>query len=158
MTKRVLNQKGLSLIELLATLSLLTIVGVLVFGVLINSLHIFEKQSDESDIRQEANLISNQLTTFYKINGNYKTNTNSDGVIEISSEKSDGTIEVREFSIPNYRIDVSPTDSTEGEQDKGSYSSRDISITISEIEDLSNKFTLNTNISRIKEDGTNEKT
>lgn len=144
-----INQKGLSLIEVLATLALLSIVSGLVFGVLINSLDIFEHESESNDVKQEANLVSNQLTTFYKMNGNYSAITDVNGVLNISTVKNDTTTEIRKFKIPDYVIDVEPDNSTDGESSKGSYTSIDIKISIYEIDNPENSFTLNSNISRI---------
>lgn len=144
--KKYLNEKGISLMELLATLTLLSLVGVLVFGVLINSLNIFNHESDSSDVRQEANLISNQLTTFYKVYGNFEIEKNGDGVIIYAPDKSNSK-ESREYDISDYIIDVV---SSEGESND-EHTSKDIKIIISEKGNLSNKFELNSNISRIKE-------
>lgn len=146
-----LNEKGLSLIELLATLSMMTIVGALVFGVLINSLHIFNHESDNSDVRQEANLISSQLTTFYKVNGNFSASTDSDGILSVTSTKTEEGVsseESREYKLPDYRIEVMSTP----DEVEGSYVHTDIEIIISEIKDNTNVFKLKSTISRLNEE------
>lgn len=145
--RKLLNSKGITLIEVLATLTLMTIVGGLICGILINSLNIFNHESDKSDIRQEANIIINQLTTFYKINGNFEVIHNSDGSINISSDKEDGTKESRDYGIPSYEIKV---DSFIGDSSEN-YESKDVEIIITEKNDPNNIFTLESNISRIKD-------
>lgn len=144
--KKILNNKGLSLIEVLATLTLLSIIGGLVFGVLLNSMHIFKHESDSNDIKQEANLISNQLTTFYKIYGDFEVVEDGDSILVYAPNKDDSK-EVRDFSIPEYKITVLTSDNNSG----STYNTRKIEIKIIENKDKSNEFVLNSSISRIKE-------
>lgn len=141
-----MNNKGLTLIEVLATTTLLVVVGGLVFGILINSLNIFNLEDNDSDIRQKANIIDSQITTFYKVNGNFETST-TDGVLTITSEKKDGTTESREFSVPDYAITV---ESVDGQASEG-YVSKDIKISIINMDDSDDKFELSSNISRLKD-------
>lgn len=144
--KKSVNEKGLTFVESLVTLSMLIVVGALVFGVLVNSLHIFSAEDNSSDIRQKANIIESQLTTFYKINGNFNTDTVDDTLI-VTSEKKDGTIESREFSVPDYSITVESVDG----QASGNYTSKDIIISIVNKENPDDKFELESNISRLKD-------
>lgn len=132
--------------EVLVTLSMLIVVGALVFGVLVNSLQIFGVEDDNSDIRQKANIIESQITTFYKVNGDFDTDTVDDTLI-VTSEKKDGTIESREFSIPDYSITVESVDG----QASGNYTSKDIIISIVNNENPDDKFELESNISRLKD-------
>lgn len=151
--RKYLNEKGLSLIELLATLSMMTIVGALVFGVLINSLHIFNRESDNSDVRQEANLISSQLTTFYKINGNFSAITDSDGMLSVTSTKTEDGVsseESREYRLQDYNIEVKSGPDVDVVE--GSYVHTDIEIIISEKKDDPNVFKLKSTISRLNEE------
>lgn len=141
-----LNQKGLSLVEVLATLTLLTIVGSLVFGILINSLNIFKIESENIDIKREVNLISNQLTTFYKKYGDFYIEEKDNGIIVYTPNKENYK-ESREFSIQDYLINVIVTN---GSSNNG-YESKDIKIKITNIDDVSDSFELESNISRIKE-------
>lgn len=141
-----MNNEGLTLIEVLATMSMLVIVGGLVFGILVNSLNIFNLEDNDSDIRQKANIIESQLTTFYKVNGNFETST-MDGVLTITSEKKDGTTEAREFSVPDYSITV---DVVDGDAN-GGYVSKDITISIINVDNPDDKFILDSNISRLKD-------
>lgn len=153
--KQYLNEKGLSLIEVLATLTMLTIVGALVFGVLINSLQITNHESEQNNIRKEANLINNQLITFYKANNEFSTETDK-GKLTVTSASTK-----KEFSLKGYSIYVNdPTrsnigtyvDSTSDNLKSGNYISRDIIIEIVNNDDINDIFTLNSTITRVKED------
>lgn len=149
--KKSLNQKGLSLIEVLATLTLLSIVGGLVFGVLINSMNIFEHQSNNNDVKQEANLINNQLITFYKVHGSFEIVETGDS-IEVYAPDVANKKAVREFELNKYKISVTPQKSLLNEVESGIYTTIDIQIKIIEKDNLSNVFELNSTISRMKED------
>lgn len=144
--RKYINNQGLTLIEVLATLTLLAIVGGLVFGILINSLNIFNLEDNDNDIMQKANIIESQITTFYKVNGNFEAST-MDGILTITSEKKDGTIESREFSVPDYSIEV---ESNDGDASDG-YVSKDITISIVNMDDAEDNFILESNISRLKD-------
>lgn len=156
--KKLKNENGLSLIELLATLALLGIVGTLIFGILINSLNISNEQNEDINSRQKANLISNQLTTLYKKNGDFETETSSDGKLTIYSPNkinSTDTYEVEQvgYSIYVYKPgDKDRTDLNQFTPDNNSddemYTIRNVII---EIEKGIDKFTLESTISRLKE-------
>ncbi len=61
------NERGMSLIELLATVALAGIVAALIFSVMSTSLRTTERISAESELRDEADLImSNFIESLYK--------------------------------------------------------------------------------------------
>lgn len=61
------DEKGMSLIELLATIALAGIVAALIFSVMSTSLKTTERVSAESELRDEADLImSNFIESLYK--------------------------------------------------------------------------------------------
>ncbi len=130
------NQQGFTLVELLATFTILFVVLGLLFAVLNNSLQFFRKESERIDVRQEVNIIANQITTFYKENGDVTLTNNADGSVTITS-----SAETREYAIPNHEIRITCTPTRKA----GNYELIDITIIISGEE----SFTLNTTVSRI---------
>ena len=65
MKKHFLNEKGITLVELLAALALFAIVSTLVMTVLFNVFRSGEKLSDNAQLRQDANLLVSTLRSYY---------------------------------------------------------------------------------------------
>ena len=65
MNKHFLNEKGITLVELLAALSLFAIVSALVMTVLFNVFQNSENISDNAQLRQDANLLVSTLRSHY---------------------------------------------------------------------------------------------
>ncbi|APZ48434.1 hypothetical protein BW721_01280 [Jeotgalibaca sp. PTS2502] len=65
MNKHFLNEKGITLVELLAALSLFAIVSALVMTVLFNVFRNSENISDNAQLRQDANLLVSTLRSHY---------------------------------------------------------------------------------------------
>ncbi|WP_078545312.1 PulJ/GspJ family protein [Litchfieldia alkalitelluris] len=80
MKKYILNNRGLTLIELLASLVIFSLIMGLISGLIINSANHFEVTKKKVSLSQEANLILAQLTRIhqtkstYIIDYNYSTN------------------------------------------------------------------------------------
>jgi len=69
--KKLLSNKGLSLIELLASLTIFSIIIALVSGILINSTNYFDKTKNKVSLSQEANLILAQITKAHQTTQTY---------------------------------------------------------------------------------------
>lgn len=72
MNSKYLKQDGLTLIELLVSLSLLFLVGMLVFNVLIHGKEYSLQAQSTVFIQQEGNRISTKLTSWHEKNKKYK--------------------------------------------------------------------------------------
>ena len=60
------SQLGITLIELLAVLALLTIVGTVAMGGMLNSLSAYQKTAEHINLRQEANRLIETLSNLHK--------------------------------------------------------------------------------------------
>ena len=61
MISKLLNQRGLSLVELLATLALMSIITVLAFSVLMNGIRASDNIKKEVALRNEADYLMTSL-------------------------------------------------------------------------------------------------
>jgi prepilin-type N-terminal cleavage/methylation domain-containing protein len=68
---KVRNQYGVTLIEVLATLTILSLLIGLVYGVFINGINYSNKAKDTVSIQQEANLILTTLKELHETNSTY---------------------------------------------------------------------------------------
>lgn len=66
------NESGLSLIELLLTLTILSIVGVLIWSVFFQGTSYSKKAMTKNQMQQEANVIINNLMKFHRTNDRYE--------------------------------------------------------------------------------------
>ncbi|WAA12847.1 PulJ/GspJ family protein [Fervidibacillus halotolerans] len=61
-------EKGLTLVELLATITIFSIVGTIVYAVLFNGIHSYERTMEETKLRDEADYImSNLIEQFFTL-------------------------------------------------------------------------------------------
>ncbi|WP_316571847.1 prepilin-type N-terminal cleavage/methylation domain-containing protein [Neobacillus sp. YIM B06451] len=59
------NEKGITLIELLAGISILLVISSVIFGVLLNSNKNYKNISDKTNLNQEANIILATLKSYH---------------------------------------------------------------------------------------------
>lgn len=71
MKNKPFKQDGITLIELLITLSLLFIVGTLIFNIFINGINASNKAQANVFIQQEANHLLTKLTSWHESNSHY---------------------------------------------------------------------------------------
>lgn len=65
------NKRGLTLIEILAALTIGTIVIGLAFSVLLNSMNAYKRTENKQLLQQEANIILTQLRTIHRSESTY---------------------------------------------------------------------------------------
>lgn len=93
------NNRGLTLLELLAAIAISSIVITLVVSVLISSFTSYQKTQVHVDLRQEANLIQTLLTEVHQKNAVYTILYNEDNILtindyQINREDIDVTLKV----------------------------------------------------------------
>ena len=71
MGSKLLKQDGLTLIELLLTLTIFSIVGTIVFNVFINGMNYSNKAQSNVNLQQEANRVITQLTAWHEKENQY---------------------------------------------------------------------------------------
>jgi|GEM_PF-3492715 len=144
-----MNQRGITLVELLGALTLVFLIGTGIFMTLTHSFNLFQREADRIDVRAQANTIINQLTTFYQENDELHIE-NRDGKTIITSGD-----DRREFYLPSHQIRVEPEGAIQMTHEGAANStnqfiSEDFTIIIenTEGEEL---FKLTTTVSRLKE-------
>lgn len=70
------NQKGLSLIEILAALTILMIISSIIYGVFFNVDKNYKQISQKSNLEQEANIIINTIKNYHQRQNTYKLSYN----------------------------------------------------------------------------------
>ncbi|MDP4084545.1 MAG: prepilin-type N-terminal cleavage/methylation domain-containing protein [Bacillota bacterium] len=104
-----MHQKGLTLIELLTTLTILFIVSTLIYGVLININKNYSKIEDQNNLEQQANYIISTIKNYHLKNDVYKlsydptTNTAFIGTTLANNKlESDDLAIILKIGYPNY--------------------------------------------------------
>lgn len=97
------NKYGLTLIEVLAGLTIATIVIGLAFSVLQNSMNAYKKTESKQLIQQEANLFVTQLRTIHRSQSSYVIAYNST-TNQYTIALSDG--EAQALGNPKYKIEL----------------------------------------------------
>ncbi|HZG60707.1 MAG TPA: prepilin-type N-terminal cleavage/methylation domain-containing protein [Anoxybacillus sp.] len=96
MKKILKSQRGLTLIELLAVLALLAIVGTVVTSGLINSMKAYQSSTEHINLRQEANLLIETISNLHK--------RNEDCVIDYNPTNKTLSINGQPFNTKGYQI------------------------------------------------------
>lgn len=109
------NQYGLSLVELLATLAILSIIGVLVWGVFFQGTEYSNKAFTKNQMQQEANIIIAKLTKIHQthkpVSGNESYEIlSTDGKITINYNDKSGNRKTDVFE--NSYLEFSTTSMT----------------------------------------------
>ena len=133
------NQKGVTLVELLGALTLVFIVALGIFFVLTHHLNLFQREVNRIDVRGQANIMANQLTTFYQENGYFEIETIKNGVRVKSGSAT------REYFLPGHVITIE----TELPITTQQFNKMEVTITITGGDE---RFILETVVSRLKEE------
>jgi prepilin-type N-terminal cleavage/methylation domain-containing protein len=143
-----LNERGLTLIEVLATITILSIIGVVIWNVFFQGLTYSDKAVTQNSMQQESNYISMKLTRIHQTSKEYEL-TSSDCKIKVEYvTKNKGTLE-ETFKEPGLCLSTSFSGSIDPNKE-------DLSLTISirDKEKAANKFDLKTVFYRLKGNGT----
>lgn len=104
------NENGITLIELLATLAIVSIISILLYGVLLNGFDYSKKSKEKVSLQQEMNIAVTSITKFHESYGAYdiKVDRNPDASkIQLLGKKPDGTVDKTiELSNSNYEYSL----------------------------------------------------
>lgn len=89
------NQKGITLIEVLATLAILSLVSTLIYGVFIGSQQNFHRISTKTSLSQEANLIVATIKNYHTKNDKY--------ILDLNSSTQKASIGTTSANIPLHK-------------------------------------------------------
>lgn len=98
------NEQGMTLIESLAAITILSIIGGILWNVYFSGIEYSKSAVSQTMLQQEANTIITSLTKIHQTSESYEIK-NENGVIEIISTNPSKTI-VYEHSKINYSIDL----------------------------------------------------
>ncbi|MGO4888585.1 PilW family protein [Anaerobacillus sp. MEB173] len=103
------NEKGMTLIEVLAVLAISSLVITLVYGVLISGVSLFHKGSTETLMRQDADIVMAHIVNdFYEKEGYTQKEFLKENEVEIDEKKiKDEILDIiRDFSNPNFTYEL----------------------------------------------------
>jgi prepilin-type N-terminal cleavage/methylation domain-containing protein len=142
----ILNQKGISLVEVMISLTILSVVSLVLWNVLIDGVTYSNKAVSQNTIQQEANLITMNLTKIHQTSEEYEIES-SDCKVSVTYRSEKGT-SYKEFTHPQLCIS---SNETTGVFYPGQ---RDFSLQLQVYDDHypEKKMNLNTTLYRLKEE------
>jgi prepilin-type N-terminal cleavage/methylation domain-containing protein len=144
------NEQGLSLVEVLATLTILSIVGVLIWQVFFQGYNYSNDAVTKNTLTQEANIIVTNLTRIHQSNEEY-TIKSSNGIIEFLDSDNN---QITKYSSSKFTYSallndlemnsqlVHPSDKTQNLK---------IEIRVTDKNNTSNKVSVKTLLYRLKD-------
>jgi prepilin-type N-terminal cleavage/methylation domain-containing protein len=109
MNKYLSREAGVTLVELLATLTILSLLVVLTYGVLMNGINYSKMSSENTSLQREANLLTNTITKLHETEISYEiildTNPNATK-ISLNGKDSFGTL-TRSFEFSDSKYEYS---------------------------------------------------
>jgi prepilin-type N-terminal cleavage/methylation domain-containing protein len=109
MIKRLQNEDGITLIEVLATLAILSIISTLLYGVLLNGIDYSKKSKAAVSLQQEMNIIITNITKVHESYGSYNIIVNPKpdaSKIQLLGKDSTGTI-IKTIELSNADYEYS---------------------------------------------------
>ncbi|WP_045523452.1 type II secretion system protein [Neobacillus niacini] len=107
--KRLSNEDGITLIEILATLAIVSIISILLYGVLLNGFDYSKKSKENVSLQQEMNIVVTSITKFHESYGAYDIIVDgpNSSKIQLLSKKPDGTVDKTiELSNSSYEYSL----------------------------------------------------
>ncbi|KSU61007.1 hypothetical protein AS034_15315 [[Bacillus] enclensis] len=135
------DQKGLTLIEVLASLAIISVIGLLLWNVLFQGISYSKKAASQTSLQQEANQISMKLTRIHQTNPSYEI-VNNGCQLEVYNTQTDDKQLITAFSDEKtcYTADI----------DESSDHSKQLELTLYLKDAPQDKFTLLTVLYKLK--------
>ncbi|MCA1065252.1 type II secretion system protein [Rossellomorea sp. AcN35-11] len=83
------NERGLTLVEVLATLTILSIIGAVIWNVFFQGIHYTKKAVSQNSIQQEANILTMSLTRVHQTTESYQLKNTDCTITVLYSGKQD---------------------------------------------------------------------
>ncbi|NMD70530.1 type II secretion system protein [Bacillus sp. DNRA2] len=145
------NERGITLVEGLAALVILSIIGVLIWNVFFQGYKYSQNAVSKNTMQQEANIIITNLTRIHQTSQEY-TITNSNGVVTITATNPDVSTKFKNSKV-NYWIKESKTEVDEQDRTIGpvnpKISKMELFIIIKDKQDSRNKVEIETLLYRL---------
>jgi prepilin-type N-terminal cleavage/methylation domain-containing protein len=141
------NQRGLTLVEVLATLTILSIIGAVVWSVFFQGINYTKKAVSQNSIQQEANILTMRLTRIHQTSESYELE-NPDCTIKVKYSEQEEEFHQNDlcFSLenpPEHPIRPSEIDYP-------------LLVAITDKHHPNNKFVIDTTLYRLKGSNRNE--
>ncbi|OIK16959.1 hypothetical protein BIV60_01395 [Bacillus sp. MUM 116] len=139
------DERGLTLVELLATITILSIIGIVIWNVFIQGNKVSQKSMSKNSMEQEANLVITNLTSIFQTSKQFQL-ASSNCQISVTFTKQDNTVQTQVFT--NAQLCYSATNISSinpGETDVN------LSITVSDRKDINNQVTISSLLYRLKD-------
>jgi prepilin-type N-terminal cleavage/methylation domain-containing protein len=149
MKNRISSQKGVTLIELLAAITISAIVIGLVYGVLSSMLHNNEKAMSYNTVRQEANAVITQIRTLHQ-KGSLELCYENDETIYLDTIKTD-RLASDGYRFQNVSIVQSSQTITGTGQCANIKSAAPVRVSFTLIDTNNNKFGIDTTLENLGE-------
>jgi prepilin-type N-terminal cleavage/methylation domain-containing protein len=139
------NQRGLTLIEVLASLTILSIVGILIWQVYFQGMNYSATTISKNNMQQEATLLTSKLTKIHQTSEVYELSNSACG-ITVSYTKQ-GTVNVEEFKDPDMCFEIDFTGEVEPD-----LTDLPLKLTIYDPSKAENRIVVDTFLYRLKGD------
>lgn len=139
------NQRGLTLIELLVTISILSFIGVIIWSVFFQGYRFSQKSISKNTIQQEANLLITNLKKLHQTSKGYDISS-LNCTVTVNVTKQDETTQTYEFNHPNLCISLDRTGPIDPDEEDVN-----LTVTIYEKNDINNKVEIDTILYRLKD-------
>jgi prepilin-type N-terminal cleavage/methylation domain-containing protein len=152
------DERGLTLVEVLATLTILSIISIIIWSIFFQGLNFSKKATSKNAMIQESNIIISNLTSIHR--GEYKYEITSTGTnnceITVTTDISNTEKQTQTFTHPQmcfeFTSDIKNKAVDDTEPNKIDPNENDVSltITIKDNQDPTNKVTTSTYLYRMK--------
>ncbi|MFF2794323.1 type II secretion system protein [Lysinibacillus xylanilyticus] len=141
------NERGLTLVEVLATLIIFSLVFILVWSIFFQGTNYSKKAVSKNQMQQEANVIISSLNSIHKRSTEYSVTSNSCSLSIQYTAQNAAKTEVFENSQMCIKLANSFTNPVNPKT-----TNVEIKLIIEEKDHPNNKVTINTLLSRLKEE------
>ncbi len=144
------NEKGLTLLEVLVTLVILSFIGVLIWSVFNSGIKFSNKEISKNQMQQEANIILTTLTKIHQTATSYSINSNASCSVTVNANFSHSS-EV--YNFENQKLCINITHNNASDDFDPIYHNNLVTfyITISEKNNRKNEISIEGVLSRLKD-------
>ncbi|MEH7112162.1 prepilin-type N-terminal cleavage/methylation domain-containing protein [Neobacillus niacini] len=152
------DERGLTLVEVLATLTILSIVSIIIWSIFFQGLNFSKKETSKNVMIQESNIIISNLTTVHRGENKYEiTSTGTNNCeITVTTDISNTEKQTQTFTHSQmcfeFTTDIKNKKADDPEPNKIDPNKNDVSLTITvkDNNDSTNKVTTSTYLYRMK--------
>ncbi|MEH7417111.1 prepilin-type N-terminal cleavage/methylation domain-containing protein [Neobacillus drentensis] len=147
------DESGLTLVEVLATLTIFSIISVIIWSVFFQGYNLSEKAITKNQMQQETNLLITNLLKIHRSAKNYTiTNTSSNCEITVNITNTDNTTktEIFKHTYMCFKFEIKNT-VTQPIQPRLEGNIVQLKLTTSDKNDSNNNITIDTFLYRMKE-------